>query len=184
MKKYMVLLFFILIFICVLPICSAKVIYENSGMISFEAPNNWYYNEVGEDSTTYVLLSVSSNEDSYVSLKQSKFTFPYKTFKELSPQDKSTTRDECIRYVIKYFAENGYSKPQVAKSDILDNGFVIVYSIMYQGIQYKLFEARFMKDYICYSLVLISPEYNIKEAINVLQSLSIKGVPFTKWINT
>ena len=55
---------------------------------------------------------------------------------------------------------------------------------MYQGIQYKLFEARFMKDYICYSLVLISPEYNIKEAINVLQSLSIKGVPFTKWINT
>ena len=25
---------------------------------------------------------------------------------------------------------------------------------------------------------------NIKEAINVLQSLSIKGVPFTKWINT
>lgn len=162
-------------------VCSAKLIYDNSGRITFETSNDWYYVSMGEDFATLELHSIALDKDTAVTFKQSKFTMPYKSMRTMPASEKSVIRDRLIQYNLNLFKAAGYSTV-LNKADIFDDAIIMGFTLKKNGSVYKAVTMYGMKDYVVYSIALLATDNTAYEAMTVAKTLKIDGIPFNVWI--
>ena len=169
--------------ILVIPATSnAKHIYDNSGRISFEVSNKWYYFPMPDDAQTMTLLSIALDNNTAVALKQSKFYFPHKTISAMSNTDKSMMRDNLLSYYTNGFKAKGYTA-SLNKADYWKNSIIMGFTLNKNGKTYKCVAGYWIKDYICYSLCCMSTLSTMMDAFNAAKSLKVDNVPFEQWVN-
>ena len=161
--------------------CSAKLIYDNTGRITFETSDDWFYVSVGEDVATMKLHSVALDKDTFVTFKQSKFLFDYKSMQNIDESYKSVIRDKLIQSTINFLKSKGYTAI-VNKADILKDGIAMGFTVKKDSIEYPMIEIYTIKDYVVYSLSVCGTRYSAFRAVEVAKTLKIDGVPFTQWI--
>ena len=163
------------------PTCLAKFIYDNTGEISFETNNNWYYTSLGEDSTTTELISLVYNNDTFIKFSQGKLPMRYNNMRDISHTEKSVIMDSLIKYHINMLKEKGYSV-YINKTDVLSDTILTGYTITKNDIKYKMITCYCIKDYHIYSLVIGGTKQTIYTAFNVAKTLKINGILFDNWL--
>ena len=179
MKK--IFLFVAIIFFMNFSLCSAKLIYDTSGRISFETSNYWYPVSMGEDAVIMELHSVALDKDTAVTFKQSKFISKYKSMRSISYSEKSILRDNTVQFHINLFKSQNYSVV-VNKTDVFNDFIITGFTLYKNGFEYKAVMMFTMKDYIFYSINVLATSSTAYEAMNVANSLKIDGIQFKNWI--
>lgn len=158
----------------------AKTITSTNGRVSFTTPDTWFYSSIGGDASTQEILTVALNKDTCVSLKQSKFALNFKSFKQCSYADKTIYRDMFIQQAINNVRPKGYDI-KVNNTEIAESAITISYHLFKDGRKFLILESYIVKDYYCYSLIVMSTESTVYEASKVLTTLRIDGTPYTTW---
>ena len=79
------------------------------------------------------------------------------------------------------FKISGYDV-KVTKADIFDNVITVVIHTFKDGQKGYVFQTFTVKDFVCYRLTLVANDYTAKDASMVLKSLTVDGMPFSKWL--
>lgn len=176
--KTLILTLVLLLTMCV-PVL-AKTITSVNGRVSFTTPDTWFYSSVGGDASTQEILTVALNGDTFVSLKQSKFALKFKSFKQCSYAEKTIYRDMFIEQAFNNVRSKGYDI-KVNNSEIAESAITIAYHLFKDGRKSYILESYVVKDYYCYSMVVMSTDSTLNEASKVLTTLRIDGMPYTSW---
>ena len=172
---------FLAVFLIFSANCSAKIISDSSGRITFETSNNWYPDSVGGDEFTIEVLSIVLDKDTFVTFKKSKNYLSYKSLYVLSDTQKSMIRDNIIQFHLNSLKNKNYNV-YVNKAGIYDNAIIVGFTLQQNGIEYKMVTYYSIKNYICYTVSLGATNYTVIEALNVMKSLKIDGILFTNWV--
>ena len=161
--------------------CLAKVIHSNDGRFCFTTSDAWYLTSLGGDVYTDEIISVAYDSDTAVSVKRSKFKVGFREFRDCTYAQKSTFRDSFIGATTTFLRNRGYDV-KINNTDILDNAIIVSYHLFRGGRKYHVFESYIVKGFVCYSVSLLSSEYTLKEATNVLfNGLTIDGINYPNW---
>ena len=161
--------------------CSAKLIYDSTGRISFETSNKWHIISLGEDPVTLELVSIALDKDTCITFKQSKYEMGYKSMRSLSQTDKSILRDMLLQFHIDLFKSKGYAVI-VNKTEYLDDSILMGFSLRKDFSVYRAVGMYFVKDYICYSIFATTTDANRPEIMRVISTLKIDSIPIKQWI--
>ena len=181
--RFFLKIFVILLLISLFQIssCLAKLIYDNTGRITFETSNYWYPVSLGEDEMTVELHSISLDKDTAITFKQSKFPLRYKSMRAMNDSEKSVLRDYIMQFYINLMKSKGYSV-SVNKTNVLSDAILAGFTLYKNGLEYKIVVMYCIKDYVAYSLCLLGTSYTASELMNVATTLRIDGIPFNRWI--
>lgn len=168
------------IMILQISVCSAKLIYDNTGKITFETSNEWYYTSFGEDIATYELHSIALNPYTCVIFKQSKYAVKYNSMAQMSISEKSVLRDQLLQFHIDLFKNKGYSV-RVNKTEIFDDSIVISLFMKRRFSEYRALLMYCIKGNAVYSICCMGDTNSIFEATKVVKTLKIDGIPFDDW---
>ena len=173
---------FVILSLLICASCFAKTIRSNDGRFCFTTSDAWYLTSLGGDAYTAEIISVAYDKDTAVSVKQSKFAVGFREFRNCTYAQKSTFRDSFIGTTTAALRNSGFDV-KINNTDILDNVIVVSYHLFKGGRKYHLFESYVVKNYVCYSIILLASEYTVKEAIEVMYNgLTIDGVTYPNWI--
>ena len=161
--------------------CSAKLIYDNTGRISFETSDKWFYAPGEGDMATYHLHSIGLDKDTAIILKQSKYQLKYATMKDMPMEEKSVLRDSILQHHIEGLKSKGYSVT-INKTDCYDDSIIAGFTARKGGSTCRLVVAYFIKDYACYSLCYMGTDETREELVKTVATLKIDGTPFLQWI--
>ena len=167
--------------ICIPNCCFAKIISDDTGLITFETSNRWHLTSMGEDHVTYELISIAYDNDTCIKVTQSKFYTKYKNFGQASDNDKSELRDYMIRYYLNLFKLKGYVCT-LNKAEFYKDSIVIGVTLQRGGFTGKMVISSYIKDYVGYNVVALCSESNVVETMNTLRTLKIDGLDFGIWI--
>ena len=176
-KIILLFLLYIISFSC----CEAKLIYDNTGRITFETSNDWHYYNFADDAFTISLHSIALDKDTFVKFNQSKYTMPYKSMATMSMEEKSVMRDSIIQYHMSLFKNTGYIA-SINKTDIATNGIMAGFTIRKNGLEYQTATMFCIKNHIAYSLTVAGTPQTAFNALSIAKTLKIDGVPFSIWI--
>ncbi len=179
-QKILVLLS--ILFVGITSHCSAKLIYDSTGRISFETSNDWYVISMGEDPVTLELLSIALDKDTSITFKKSKYKMGYKSLRALTQSDRSILRDALLQFYINLFKRKGYTVT-VNKTECLDDSIKMGFSIRKNNDVYRAVGMYFVKEYVCYSLFATTTDENRSEITQVINTLKIDDIPFVQWVN-
>lgn len=178
MKKLILLLLLIL-----MPIssCSAKMIYDNSGHISFETDNQWYYLPMRGDAVTASLLCIGLDKDTFIKFSQGLMPMRYKSMRSMSADEKSILKDSIIQFHSNLLLGKGYTT-HLNKAEALDNCISAGFTCQKDNMTYKVFIMFAIKDYYAYSLSIAGNSQTILSAFETGKTLKIDGESFFDWI--
>lgn len=161
--------------------CSAKLIYDNTGRISFETSDKWFYAPGEGDMATYHLHSIGLDKDTAIILKQSKYQLKYATMKDMPMEEKSVLRDSILQHHIELLQSKGYTTT-INKTDCFDDSIIAGFTARKNGMVVRIVIAYFIKDYVSYNLSYMGTDDTIQEVVNTVATLKIDGIPFSQWI--
>ena len=176
------LIMFIIVFVIfVSPTTYAKNIYDNSGRIAFNVTNDWKYFPMPDNSLMTTVLGISLDNDTSVFVQKSKVFSSYRSMKSITDTDKSIIRDEVIQNYSMFFRYMGYSV-SLNKADYFDTAIIAGFTLQ-KGINtYKALVAYHLKDYIIYSITVLCTPATARQALAAANSLTVDGIPFSKWV--
>lgn len=178
MKKIMI---YIIIVLLVPNVCFAKIILDNSKVISIETSNQWYISSLGEDPLTQELISIAYDNNTFIRFTRSKYSMKYKNLKQATDKEISELRDYMIRYYVNGLKAKGYTFI-VNKTDCFQNSIVISATIKDDKTIERMMSVVYIKDYIGYIVVAVCTDDSAKETINTLNTLRIEGVKIDDWM--
>ncbi len=162
--------------------CSAKLIYDTTGRISFETSDHWFYAPGEGDLMTYHLHSIALNKDTAIILKQSKYPLKYESMENIPTTEKSILRDSILKYHISALQEKGYVVT-INKTDCLNDSIIVGLTVRKNDIIGRFVIAYYIKDYAAVSLCFMGTDETIREVVNTVATLKIDGIPFSEWIS-
>ena len=162
-------------------VCFAKTISDNTGVISFDTSNQWYYSSFGEDPFTYELMAITYDNNTFIRFTQSKIRMKYKNLKQATDNEVSELRDYMIRYYINEFKAKGYTFT-INKTDCFQNSIVIGATIKKGMSVGRMMSVTYIKDYVGYIVVAICTDESANETIKTLNTLRIEGVRINDWM--
>lgn len=161
--------------------CLAKIITDDSGLITFETSNKWHISSFGEDPLTYELICITYDNNTAIKLTQSKYPMKHKNLQDANDTEVSELRDYIIKYYINIFKSKGYTF-KINKTDCLKNSIIIGASIEKNGFSGKMITTTYIKDYIGYSITAFCSESTVNETYNTLKTLKIEGIRIDEWM--
>lgn len=173
-----------LIFVLLLTVCipgMAKTIRSADGRVTFTTSDNWQITSLGPDVVFTEMLTVALDKDTGISLYRGKNKFGYRSFNDCSYSFKSSYRDSAISSLCESLKTSGYDV-KVTKADIFDNVISVVVHTFKNGQRGYVFHIYTVKDFVCYRIMLVANDYTAKDASMVLQSLTVDGIPYSKWL--
>lgn len=160
--------------------CLAKQIYDNTGRISFETSDEWFYASGEDDIATYHLHSIALDKDTIISFKQSKYVMKYPSMKVMPMEDKSIIRDSILQYHINALQSLGYSVT-INKPECLEDSIVAGFTVKKDFSSCYIVVEYFIKDYVCYSLCAMCTDKTKDALLEVIGSIRIDGKPLSQW---
>lgn len=162
--------------------CSAKLIYDITGRISFETSDAWFYAPGEDDSVTYYLHGVQLDKDTGIGFKQSKFYVKYPSIHTIPIEEKSILRDSVLKYNIEVLKSKGYSVT-INKTDWSEDAIFAGFTARNNTSSYCVIVVYFIKDNIGYSLFAIGTDKTKYELLDVIHTLKIDGITLSQWIS-
>lgn len=181
MKKVIIHIFIFLILILIPNYCVAKIITDDSGLITFETSNKWHISSFGEDPLTYELICITYDNNTGIKLTQSKYPMKYRNLQQANNTEISELRDYMIRYYINLFKSKGYTF-KINKTECLQNSIIIGASIERNGFTGKMITTTYIKDYRGYIITAFCSDATVNETYNTLKTLKINGVNIDEWM--
>lgn len=161
--------------------CYAKLIYDDSGRISFETSNDWYYTQVEVDSDTTSLHSIANGKDTIISFQKSNIPMNYNTMRQMTELELSEARDVLLQFTMNFIRDLGWI-PQIDTTNYSQESIFISFTLTKDNFKYKFATIYWIKNYTLYCLMVLGPAYTMPEAIHVADSLIIDAVPFMAWM--
>ena len=162
--------------------CSAKLLYDNTGRITFETSDEWYYAPGEGDTMTYHLHSIVLDKDTAIILKQSKYPMKYESMETIPAAEKSILRDSILKQHISALQEKGYVVT-INKTDCLNDSIIVGLTVRKNDRIGRFVVAYYIKDYVAFSLCFMGTDDTIREVVNTVATLKIDGIPFSEWIS-
>ena len=174
---------FILALVLSLIVCvpgMAKTIRSNDGRISFTTSDYWSAVSYGDDAVYTELLSIKLNKDTGIMVKKEKTKLGFRSYRDCSYGIKSALLEGISKVRCQQLKSQGYDS-KVFKMNVLENALTFVIHSFRGGGKYIIFETEVAKDNFNYSIMMLASDINAYEASAVLSTLTIDGMPFSKW---
>ena len=181
-KHFKVLFLCLILLLTICTPCMAKILRSDDGWIHLTTSDYWHYSSYGGDAANVRLLSIELNNDTRIIVTRGKDKEDYRTYRECNfaadmPEFVAELRCHQLR-------DKGFNNPKILRSDFLGNGYTFVIHAYKDGIRHTMFETGVAKNYYSYTFQMLANEYNDYEAASVFSTMTIDGLPFSRWLQT
>ena len=176
----------ILFILSTLSICSAQVFYNSDNRVSIDLPDNWIIYDVPDSNNfTQVVLYARRNDLDLLSIMFSykKFEVEYRTLKDMPQSERVRMCNELANNMVTNMRNRGFTvSPGLTDA----NEHVLLSGVAYikNGKKYVEVFTYFIRDHVVYCVGYNSLHNNqyIREAVDVMSTLTIDGIPLSDWI--
>lgn len=181
MKKYIrtTILVIILLLVFCIP-CFAKVISSSDGRVSFVTSDYWYRTSI-KDPVTLEIITIGYGPDTFISLKRSKYSVGFKSFRNCTYDQKSVMREDFVNSSIRNLTNQGFYVT-LNESRIYNSTITANYTLAKDRKIYHATECYVVKDYYCYCLVQWFTENTLFDIGDVFFSLRVDGKKWSDWV--
>ena len=181
-KLIKVILLVLLLTIC-MP-CMAKVLRSDDGWIHITTSDYWNVSSYGGDDANVRLLSIVLNNDTRIIITRKKNKQDYRTFRESKYDYKSFLAEAVPDLRCSQLRNKGFINAKIDKINLFENGYNFVIHAYKDGKKHILFETEVVYNYYSYTFQVLANEYNEFEAANVFSTMTIDGIPFSRWVHS
>lgn len=179
-KLIKVILLVLLLTIC-MP-CMAKVLRSDDGWIHITTSDYWNLSSHGDDPANVRLLSIELNKDTRIIITRGKDKENYRTLRECNF---APAMPETVAYLRCYqLSDRGFNNARVVTWNFFGNGYNLVVHANKDGKRHILYETEIVYNYYRYTFQVFANEYNEYEAARVFSTMTIDGMPLSRWLQT